>query len=162
MSPNLKLIVTKWCEMQHGREMQNKIKVLAIKFLQDTWRYCFPLSNKVLTSKVYNWNKKWWLAVNVFSLFTEKDLILWEFLKLRCMEDFISYEVAGLTRRKPLDKQKFKLTYFLTWKKNCISSSCSLSHKQQQGYQIKLIEKQSKAWKVWIYFSLISQNFLGP
>lgn len=40
--------------MQHGREMQNKIKVLTIKFLQDTRRYCFPLSIGVLTSKVYN------------------------------------------------------------------------------------------------------------
>lgn len=35
------------------------------------------------------------VAVNIFSLFTEEDLILWEFLKLRGMEDFISYQVAG-------------------------------------------------------------------
>lgn len=126
MNQKLKLIVAKWCEMQHGREMQNEIKVLTIKFSWDTWRYCFSLSNKVLTSKVYNLNKKWGLGVKVFSLFTEKDLILWEFLKLRDMKDFISYQVAGLTRRKPLDKQKFKLTYFLIRKKKCLSSSCSL------------------------------------
>lgn len=36
MNQKLKLIVAKWCEMQHGREMQNEIKVLTIKFSWDT------------------------------------------------------------------------------------------------------------------------------
>lgn len=36
MNQKLKLIVTKWCELQHGREMQNKIKISAIKVLQGT------------------------------------------------------------------------------------------------------------------------------
>lgn len=30
----LKLVTTKWCELQHGREIQNNIKLLAVKVLQ--------------------------------------------------------------------------------------------------------------------------------
>jgi len=49
MNQNLKLIVTKLCELQHGREMQNKIKILAITVVQCTCRYSFSFFNKVIT-----------------------------------------------------------------------------------------------------------------
>lgn len=41
----LKLIITKWCELQHGREIQNNIKLLAIKVHRAIENTFFPLSN---------------------------------------------------------------------------------------------------------------------